>query len=26
MGTPIEKLYYSAGYTPICISCAEEVD
>ena len=23
---PIEKLYYSAGYTPICIYCAEEVE
>ena len=22
---PIEKLYYSAGYDPICIYCAEEV-
>ena len=23
---PIEKLYYSAGYEPICFSCAEQVD
>ena len=23
---PIEKLYYSAKYTPICIYCAEEVE
>ena len=23
---PIEKLYYSAGYTPIYIYCAEEVE
>ena len=23
---PIEKLYYPAGYTPICIYCAEEVE
>ena len=22
---PAEKLYYSAGYDPICIHCAEEV-
>jgi len=23
---PIEKLYYSAKYEPICIYCAEDVD
>jgi len=23
---PIEKIYYSAGYTTICIYCAEEVE
>ena len=23
---PIEKLYYSAGYEPICIYCAGQVD
>ena len=22
---PIEKQYYSAGYAPICIYCAEEI-
>ena len=22
---PIEKLYYSAGYEPICIHCGQEV-
>lgn len=25
-GEPIEKLYYTAKYTPICIYCADDVE